>query len=139
MRRASGLRAWVLGLSILFLLHKTNGDELDDLIMSVEAVVNQVADNATIAFLRRFPEVFACECSPHACASEFMVTDTCHQELGDAELCGSCTGQKVGRMDGGAARPSHGRQITGTRRSAAGSLKAGDGRVGAAQSHAASE
>ena len=80
----------------LLLIRTTGADELDDLIDSVEDVVNRVAEEATREFAGRFPLVQACQCSRHACASTFDASDTCHEELGDAEMCEGCTGQKVG-------------------------------------------
>eukprot|EP00803_Ostreobium_quekettii_P003640 evm.model.scf_271.3 EVM.evm.TU.scf_271.3 scf_271:42136-47602(+) len=71
------------------------GDALDDLIGSVEGVVNQVADRATEAYRTRFTSVAACACSRHACDGDFAAGGTCHQELGDSELCGGCSGQKL--------------------------------------------
>eukprot|EP00803_Ostreobium_quekettii_P007877 evm.model.scf_1184.1 EVM.evm.TU.scf_1184.1 scf_1184:34728-38486(-) len=88
-------RLALLALALLLAAAPAAADELDDLIGSVEAVVNEVADKAAEVFKKRFPEVAKCECSRHACASEFDASDKCHQELGDAELCGDCPGQKL--------------------------------------------
>eukprot|EP00803_Ostreobium_quekettii_P004953 evm.model.scf_2980.1 EVM.evm.TU.scf_2980.1 scf_2980:6668-10390(-) len=71
------------------------GDELDDLLDSVENVVNQVALEASNEFRSRFSTVPKCACTPHACGSVFSASDTCHMELGDSETCGECKGQKL--------------------------------------------
>lgn len=82
-------------LLLLLLLQALNADKLDELIDSVESVVNRVAEEATVAFRRRFDTVAECRCSHHACGSEFASSDTCHEELGDTVTCPDCLGQKV--------------------------------------------
>eukprot|EP00803_Ostreobium_quekettii_P009407 evm.model.scf_1763.1 EVM.evm.TU.scf_1763.1 scf_1763:8834-16698(+) len=95
MRRAWAQHAWAAALLLLLLPGAAQGDRLDDLIASVEDVVDEIAGQAEEAFKRRFPTVLACECSRHACDGEFDFSDTCHEELGDSELCGECAGQKL--------------------------------------------
>ena len=95
MLRKSSRRPSAVAFAFLLLLQALNADKLDELIDSVEAVVNKVAKEATVEFRRRFETVAECRCSDHACGSQFRSTDTCHQELGDAELCADCSGQKV--------------------------------------------
>eukprot|EP00803_Ostreobium_quekettii_P003158 evm.model.scf_2142.1 EVM.evm.TU.scf_2142.1 scf_2142:9069-12516(+) len=79
---------------LLLLLGSAAADEVDDLIDSVEAVVEKIADEATAAFAKRFESVEGCACSPHACGSDFESSE-CAEDIGDAELCGACAGQKL--------------------------------------------
>eukprot|EP00803_Ostreobium_quekettii_P003641 evm.model.scf_271.4 EVM.evm.TU.scf_271.4 scf_271:55132-59306(+) len=88
-------RGLLAPLALVLLLGGVCADELDDLIDSVEAVVNLIAEDASAAFAGRSEAAKACECSRHACGGEFDASDECHEELGDAELCGECTGQKL--------------------------------------------
>ncbi|CAD7696234.1 unnamed protein product [Ostreobium quekettii] len=90
----SRLAALAAGACLLLLLGAPAADEVDDLIDGVEAVVERVAEAATDAFSGRFASVADCGCSPHACGSEFG-TSECVEDIGDAELCGGCTGQKL--------------------------------------------
>ena len=87
--------AFVVTITALVPLHTPTADKLDELIDSVESVVNKVAEEATAEFRDRFAKVAECQCTRHACGSEFDLTDTCHTDLGDAALCSDCSGQKV--------------------------------------------
>ena len=102
-----GLRRWktatVAALIVLLLaVDSCRADELDDLIQRVETVVNRVAANATKMFANRFSLVGNCECSVHACSSEFRESHTCTTRLGNDSVClpQGCSGKKVRRRQG---------------------------------------
>eukprot|EP00803_Ostreobium_quekettii_P008287 evm.model.scf_1782.1 EVM.evm.TU.scf_1782.1 scf_1782:21262-26533(-) len=94
-QRRSPHAASLLLVFLLLLPGGPRADELDDLIDSVQSVVDSVAAEATVAFQRRSSTVPRCECTHHACGGAFSASDSCHTEIGDAPLCGTCSGQKL--------------------------------------------
>eukprot|EP00803_Ostreobium_quekettii_P003181 evm.model.scf_371.2 EVM.evm.TU.scf_371.2 scf_371:17986-30545(+) len=79
---------WAVVVALLAVL--CAADPLDDRINANEDIVRRIQEEASALYAGRKSAVPGCECSVHACASEFRDSLVCSTRLGAPEACASC-------------------------------------------------